>query len=55
MTDKPSRWIRIKWAIVGKPVSDEEYRAAQSSPYVDGRVVGHAEVRSHHFQAGSGF
>jgi len=55
MSEKPSRWVRLKWAIFGKPVTHEEDRAARSSSYVDARAVGHAEMRSHRFQAGSGF
>ncbi|KJL45157.1 hypothetical protein J2Y46_000018 [Microbacterium sp. BE35] len=55
MSEKPSRWMRLKWALLGKPVSHEEYRNAHSSSYVDARVIGHAEARSHRFQAGSGF
>ncbi|MGU3646977.1 hypothetical protein ACLBXX_18620 [Microbacterium sp. C23T] len=51
-SEKPSRWIRLKWAIFGKPVSHEEYRNAQSSSYRDARVVGHYETRDARFHAG---
>lgn len=52
MTEKPSTWTRIKWAIVGKPVTYEEHRAAQASQFRDARVVGHAEARHQRFHAG---
>jgi hypothetical protein len=52
MPEEPSRWIRLKWALFGRPVTYEEYRAAQSSHFVDARVIGHYETRDARFQAG---
>ena len=52
MPEKPSRWIRLRWALFGKPVSHEEFQAAQSSQFRDARVIGHAEFRHQRFQAG---
>lgn len=52
MTEKPTRWTRLKWAILGKPVTYEEQRAAQGTHYTDARVVAYAETRSHRFHAG---
>ena len=52
MSEKPSRWMRLKWAVFGKPVTHEEYRSAESSSYRDARVVGHYETRDARFHAG---
>ncbi|MFE5408448.1 hypothetical protein [Microbacterium sp. NPDC056569] len=52
MSEKPSRWTRLKWAILGKPATHEEYRAVQSSSYRDARVIGHYETRDARFQVG---
>ena len=52
MSDKPSTWTRIKWAVLGKPVTHEEQRAAQSSQFRDARVIGHHTPRDARFHAG---
>jgi hypothetical protein len=52
MAEKPSTWTRIKWAILGKPVSYEEQRAAQASQFRDSRVMAYSETRNQRFHAG---
>lgn len=52
MTEKPSLWTRVKWAIVGRPLTYEEHRAAQSSLYRDERTIAYAETRNQRFHAG---
>ncbi|MDQ7879485.1 hypothetical protein Q9R08_15945 [Microbacterium sp. QXD-8] len=52
MSEKPSRWIRLKWAILGKPVTYEEHRNAQASHYYDARVSAQLELRNQRFEAG---
>jgi hypothetical protein len=52
MSEKPSRWIRLKWAVFGKPVTYEEVRNAESSQFRDARVLAQTEMRNHRFQSG---
>lgn len=52
MSETPSRWIRLKWAFLGKPVSYEEHRAAQASHFRDERSIAYCEARSHRFHNG---
>lgn len=52
MTEKPRLWTRLKWAIFGKPVSYEEYRAAQSSQLRDLRTVAYHETNNQRFLGG---
>lgn len=52
MTEKPSTWTRLKWAIMGKPVTYEEHRAAQGGQFRDSRVIAYSETRNQRFHAG---
>ncbi|MEV5069331.1 hypothetical protein MRBLMI12_000903 [Microbacterium sp. LMI12-1-1.1] len=52
MSEKPSRWIRLKWAILGKPVTYEERCNAQASHFSDARVIAQSEVRHQRFHVG---
>ena len=49
MTDKTPFWTRVKHAIVGKPISYEEHRAAQQSLYRDPKVDAQLEMRNQRF------
>lgn len=56
MTDpKVSLWARVKRVFVGRPISYEEHRAAQTSLYRDHATIAYAETRNARFHAGSSF